>query len=51
MALSTYFSHDPIFSLAEFPSVLDEFLNTGGSRLPRRGQGENNQSSGLWRPK
>lgn len=51
MALSAYYSHDPIFSLADFPSMVDEFFGTERTHPPRHGRGEKNQIVGLWRPK
>lgn len=36
MALTTYFWNDPIFSLADFPSLLDEFRDTPGQRRGSR---------------
>jgi hypothetical protein len=38
MALTTYFWNDPIFSLADFPTLLDEFRDVAAPaqrRVPR----------------
>ena len=51
MALSAYYSHDPIFSLADFPSIVDEFFGTERPHPTRNGRGEKDQVIGLWRPK
>lgn len=41
MALTTYFWNDPIFSLSDFPTLLDEFRDAAapGQRRMSRGEG------------
>ena len=48
MALTTYFWNDPIFSLADFPSLLDEFRDVAA---PTQRRGPRAEGGMALRPK